>query len=85
MVDIAALAREVRTREDFARFARALAQDFREQPSRWENDRVDRYLAAVASFSEDLDGYFLNRGEAVPEGLDWRTAAMILAAASVYE
>ncbi len=78
-------AREVQSRQDLARFVRRLAQDFKERPEAWENADLGSFLEAMSAWIEDMDGYYQNRGEAVPTRPEWRTLAEIVAAARVYE
>lgn len=53
-------------------------------PANWENVTVPDYLEALASWLEDCDGYYANRGVAVP-GNGWEVAAAAVQAAAVYE
>lgn len=53
-----------------------------------ENNTVESYLDAVASWVEDMDGYYENMGIANEVRLDtmnWRVLADILIAATMYE
>jgi hypothetical protein len=75
----------VRSREDLARFIRDLAESVRRDPATWENRDLWSFLEAMSAWVEDMEGYFKNRGEAVPASLDWKTVAAMLAAARVYE
>lgn len=76
---------KVESREEFCRFVRALAQDFKNCPEAWENNRLDSFLEALAAWTEDMDGYYLNRSENVPMTPDWKTLSEMLQAARVYE
>jgi hypothetical protein len=75
----------IHTREAFVSFVRSLAHDVRERPDTWENVDLPSFLEAAAAWAESMDGYYANRGERLPERPDWRTFALILAAARVYE
>jgi hypothetical protein len=77
--------RGVRSREDLAQFVRTLADDLRQQPEAWENRDLGPFLEAMSAWIEDMEGYYRNRGEAVPSQPEWSTLAEILAAARVYE
>ncbi len=53
-------------------------------PYSWENVKIADYLDALASWLRDCDGYYANRGRAVP----WSASELIsdaLQAARVYE
>jgi hypothetical protein len=75
----------IRSREDFITFVRALSKDFRDNPQSWENDNLERFLEALGAWVEDMDGYYLNQGNTVPQQLDWKTLADMLMAAKKYE
>ncbi|MGH2354454.1 MAG: DUF7660 family protein [Chloroflexota bacterium] len=73
------------SREDFVSFVRALARSFDQEPDGWENRDLGAFLEAAAAWTEDMDGYFRNRGEPVPRTPSWRVLGEILTAARVYE
>jgi hypothetical protein len=75
----------LKTRQDLATFVLALAEDYDTLPDSWENDHLSVYLKAIAAWVSDMDGYFQNRGETVPEQPTWRLLASILLAAKHYE
>lgn len=77
--------RGVRSREDLAQFVRGLAEDLRQRPEAWENADLGPFLEAMSAWIEDMDGYYRNRGEAVPVQPQWSTLAEVLAAVRVYE
>ncbi len=79
------LAASVGSRHALAAFVRALLRDMRESPDTNENRDLGSYLEAMAAWIEDMDGYYADRGEPLPEQPSWRTVAEILAAAAVYE
>ena len=85
MIPLEDLADRIETREDLAAFIEELERNVRDRPDAWENATLDRYLAALASWTEDMDGYFLNRGESVPDAPSWRLVGQMLLAAKVYE
>jgi hypothetical protein len=64
---------------------RALAENYRADPARWENQTVDVYLEALAAWIDDMDGYFRNQGVKPPERPDWNVVAQALLAAGSYE
>ncbi len=73
------------SRQDFVEFVRTLADQCRDRPEEWENRDLPTYLDAMAAWVEDMDGYYRNRGEAVPDPPTWKTLEDILQAAKVYE
>lgn len=75
----------IETREQLAKFILDLADEARTKPKSWENVDLPAFLEALAAFTEDMDGYFANRGEAVPEQPTWSTLGEMLIAATMYE
>lgn len=49
---------EVRTKEEFIRFMALLKKDKLKHANEWENTDIPSYLEAVASWAEDMDGYY---------------------------
>ncbi len=76
---------KIHTRDDFAMFMHHLVQDLRANPERWENTTLEAYLSAIAAWVEDMDGYYHNCGEQVPQHPTWKHVGEILLAARVYE
>ncbi len=76
---------KVRSKEDFVAVVRELERSLREKPATWENDTLPRFLEAMAAWTEVMDGYYRNIGDAVPREPSWRLFADILSAAAVYE
>jgi hypothetical protein len=75
----------IRTREDLVAFIHVLRDDFVATPAGWENPDVERYLEALAAWTSDMEGYFKNRGERIPDVPTWRLVAEMLLAAKYYE
>lgn len=75
----------ITTRQDLAAFILALRHELEQEPEAWENRTLSDFLEALAGWTEDMDGYFLNRGEEVPQQPTWQTLALMLRAATVYE
>jgi hypothetical protein len=76
---------DVKTREELAVFIRGLRADLAEHAEQWENPDLGRYLEALAAVVEDLDGGYVNRGEAVPTEPSWGLVAELLDTAKIYE
>ena len=77
--------KHVHSRQEFAQFVRTLAEQFRCRPVAWENGDLAAYLEAIAAWVTDMEGYYRNRGESVPDQPTWHTLQEILEAAKVYE
>ncbi len=78
-------AARIRSRQDFVAFTRTLAEDARRNPGEWENRDLPSFLAALAAWIEDMDGYYANQGEPIPEPPTWKAMGEFLLAARVYE
>lgn len=76
---------EIRTRADLVEFIRALQSDLEAHPGKWENVSLPSFLSALASWTEDMDGYYQNKGVEIPQSPTWKTLGEMLAAARIYE
>jgi hypothetical protein len=85
MEEIGKIAQNVESKNDFIRFVEALATDFRNNSSHWENSSLDKYLGAIQSWTEDMEGYYINNNLPLPENVNWKAFANILLAAKMYE
>ena len=77
--------KSISSRADFVSFVQSLSEQFRANPQMWENKDLGSYLAALAAWVEDMDGYYINRGLPVPQRPDWQHVADMLKAATLYE
>ncbi|MGH8071837.1 MAG: DUF7660 family protein [Candidatus Entotheonellia bacterium] len=84
-MDLREQAEKIQTREDLVLFVHHLIRDLRTSPEQWENTSLEAYLAAIAAWVQDMDGYYRNRGEAAPHHPTWKHVGEILLAARVYE
>ncbi len=50
----------VQTKKDFINFLRALKSDYVENLASWENKDIKTFLEAMASWVEDMDGFYIN-------------------------
>lgn len=73
------------TRAELAGFIDQLADSYLESPEHWENDTIESFLRAWSAWLNDMDGFFINRGEPVPESPSWQLIAQMMLAARVYE
>lgn len=72
-------------REDFISFLLSLKKDYSENLSSWGNRDIKSFLQAMASWVEDMDGFYINQGLPIPENVPWRVFADILMGGKVYE
>ncbi|MBN3216989.1 DUF7660 family protein [Pectobacterium polaris] len=75
----------ISSKDDLVKLISALARDFKENPDEWENKDLSSYLEAVASWIEDMDGYYENTNQPLPKDTNWKIFADILVAAKIYE
>jgi len=73
------------TRSELVAFLDRLADSGLEEPELWENDNLIDFLRGLSAWLNDMDGYFLNRGEDVPAQPTWQLIAQMLLAARIYE
>ena len=85
MNDIHDFAELVADRESFIFFVSRLSVDWKENPEDWSNCTLGSYLGAMASWVEDMDGYYENLGLPIPDNVNWRLFADFLMGARVYE
>jgi hypothetical protein len=75
----------IRTREDLGIFLREFSAAYKANPEAWQNSNLGQFLDALASWTEDLEGFYVNRGQRAPDTPDWRVFAQMLMGATMYE
>ncbi|MCW0332962.1 DUF7660 family protein [Pantoea ananatis] len=75
----------VSSKDGLVKLIEALAKDLKDNPDEWENKDLSSYLEALASWIEDMDGYYENTNQPLPKDTNWKVFADILMAAKVYE
>ena len=85
MRDFKAQVDSISSKEDFTKFLGTLLENLQSDRSAWENNTLDEYLDGIKSWTEDMDGYYINMGKPIPENVNWRVFAEILTAATRYE
>lgn len=85
MQELEKIAQGVNSKGEFVEFISALVQDLRSNPNIWENKTLDNYLEAVQSWTEDMEGYYINQNLPIPQNVNWKILTDILMAARVYE
>ncbi|MBA3238185.1 MAG: hypothetical protein H0T62_07565 [Parachlamydiaceae bacterium] len=76
---------KIKPKKDFTSFVYDFSQDYYNNPKSWENKDLGTFLSAIAGWVEDMDGYYINQGQAVPEEPNWQIIADMLGAAKIYE
>ena len=69
----------------FVDFLTLLRADFRENGTQWENRNLADYLEAMQAWTADMDGYYINTGQPIPDKVPWHIFVDILRAARLYE
>lgn len=77
--------KKVESKEDFISFMEMLINDFNQNKHDWENQTVKEYLEAMKSWIEDMDGYFENTKQPVPDNIDWNFFSIVLYLGKIYE
>lgn len=75
----------IESREDLSAFITCLLHDLEQNGESWENATLDSYLEALAAWIADMDGYYLNKREAIPAQPTWKAIGEMLMAAKMYE
>lgn len=76
---------DVKEKKDFLEFMDLLLEDFKNNSKTWENKSIESYLEAIQSWTEDMDGYYLNNNIPIPNNINWKVFCQILLAAKMYE
>jgi hypothetical protein len=75
----------VSSKDGLVKLIAAMVKDLRDNPDEWENKDLSSYLEAIASWIEDMDGYYENINQPLPKDTNWKVFADILMAAKIYE
>ena len=69
---------KIKNKEDFIKFIEIYT-------SAISDLSVKDYLESVASWTEDMEGYYSNIGKEIPKNINWDFIATLLYAGSIYE
>lgn len=75
----------IKSKEDFIEFINVLIKDMNEKPGEWEDKPVMSYLESIQSWVEDMDGYYQNTKQEVPQDINWNFIATLLYVGKIYE
>ena len=77
---------EVTDRQSFINFLELLYEDYMKNQKDWENPRLDRFLEAMSTYAEEIQGYYNNTNQNVnADTASWKVFADILMSAKMYE
>ncbi len=85
MIDFNQKINEINNKEDFVNFVVLLISNLNNNPNEWTNRTLPEYLESIASWTEDMEGYYKNNHIPIPENINWKVFANILIAAKMYE
>jgi hypothetical protein len=73
-------------RADFIKFIEFLRKDLAVNSDEWENKTLDDFLEALASYAEDIQGFYDNTKQQInADEPSWKLFADILKGAKIYE
>ena len=58
---------EIKSKKDFVSFVHELSKDVHNNPESWPNKNLETFLEALAGWVDDMEGYYLNQGQPIPE------------------
>ena len=76
---------DINNKEDFLKFMGLLLENLKNNPDEWENKSLKSYLDAIAAWIENMEGYYQNIDQTIPNNINWKVFADILTAATMYE
>ena len=76
---------EVKNKEDLVRFLDMLKEDKEKNNDEWENQDIESYLDGIASWIEDMEGYYKNLKKEEPQNIDWSFIATLFYVGKIYE
>jgi len=78
MIDFSQKISEINSKDDFVNFVGLLVDDLKNNPDEWENKSLPAYLDAIARWTDDMEGYYLNNNIEMPRDINWIVFANIL-------
>ena len=84
-MDFTSKINSIESKADFVDFVEFLTEDLRNNPKEWENKTLPEFLEAAASWTEDMEGYYVNNNLPYPDNINWKVIADIFVAAKMYE
>lgn len=75
----------IQTRESFIEFLYFMIKDKENNSEEWKNKSITEYLEGMASWVEEMDGYYNNMKLQMPRDIDWKFIATLLYVGKIYE
>lgn len=77
---------KITDRKSFTQFLELLREDLVNNPDTWDNKSLPGFLEALATYTEDIQGYYYNTNTNInADTPSWSTFAEIFKGAKVYE
>ncbi|SFS76796.1 hypothetical protein [Paenibacillus sp. BC26] len=76
---------KVNSKEDLIKLISALRSNLATHSEEWENSTLESYFEAMEAWMDDMDRYYINTNQKVPDKPTWKVFAEILYAAKIYE
>ncbi|MDM0110638.1 hypothetical protein QTI66_00675 [Variovorax sp. J22R133] len=78
---------DMKNKDDFLVFLKALVADLRSNESTWENKTLESYFEGLSGWVEGMEGYYANNGikNIDLKRVSWRIFADMLLSAKYYE
>ncbi|MDA3798975.1 MAG: hypothetical protein PF692_07835 [Kiritimatiellae bacterium] len=76
-------AKTVNSYDDLKDFLSTYVKDFQENGSGWENSNLETFLEGLSSWTEDMDGFYMNTGKKMSDLPDWQMVADMLMGARI--
>jgi len=77
--------KNTKSKEEFIEFVNVLLKDIKENRQDWEEKQVFSYLESIQSWVEDMEGYYTNTKQEIPQNINWNFIATLLYAGKIYE
>ncbi len=84
-MDFTSKINNINSKADFVGFVELLVEDLKNNPAKWRNKTLPEFLEAMANWTEDMEGYYINNNLSIPNNVNWKVIADILIAAKMYE
>ena len=75
----------IKTKEELIDFLHFLSKDSVKKKEEWQNNTIEDYLTSVASWIEDMEGYYENMNLPMPQNKDWSFIAILFYVGKIYE
>ena len=85
-INLENIQRTIESKEDFEIFLKTFFEDFKKNPSDWENKTLEDFIEAMLAYTEDLEGFYQNMKLPFDKKKpSWKDFAQILLGAKAYE